>query len=120
MGFTLGSALYSIFLIFPHPAQIYNQCIYYHLPLPYPITIAFLYTGLTLIPGLCSSQRIFQIVSALVGLFALISWYLYAQNFISVWCFFAALVSMFIYFYFAPNQPPFKKIKTTLHKVRSA
>jgi hypothetical protein len=55
-----------------------------------------LYGAIILIPLLCSSHSSIKIFGSLIALSVLIAWFLFNFAFISVWCFFAALLSIYI------------------------
>ncbi len=107
IGLGVGSALYLIFLHNPAMAQIINRCVYYPLNLPNWGWFAGLYSVATLGPGIVSSKLPIRVFCALLFVFGLLAWIAYRVNFISVWCFFAALLSLVIFFY----DSQFHKVK---------
>jgi hypothetical protein len=98
-GAAVGIIFYADFLRNPEAAQVINRCLFYPNPAPYPSLIGFLYILATIGPGAISSKPLVKILSVLVLISSLITWYFYAVNFISVWCFFAAIISGVLYFY---------------------
>lgn len=50
-------------------------------------------------PLFLSSKKIFKWFGILVAISVIISWYFFTKNMISVWCFFAAIISSFLFVY---------------------
>lgn len=116
-GLVVGVA--QLIALFQHPvsAQIINKCIYYyHTEAPYPMLMLVLYGLATVGAGIISSKRIINLFSVLVVIFAYISWRVYTVNFASVWCFFAAVLSFVLYFYFKLRD---KKLRENQNKKRA-
>lgn len=65
---------------------------------------AFIYPLIVLLPCFISSLKNLWIFGLLVGLGYIIVDYFYTTTFVSVWCFFAAIVSLFIYKVLKDNQ----------------
>lgn len=65
---------------------------------------ALLYPAIVLIPCFISSMKNIWMFGILVGLGYLVAEYLYETTFVSVWCFFAAIVSLVIYKVLKDNQ----------------
>lgn len=55
-------------------------------------------------PLLLSSSNFLKIVGAIATLSAWFSWSMYSETFISVWCYFAAVLSFFLFYYFYSLQ----------------
>jgi hypothetical protein len=55
-----------------------------------------LYSGIVLVPLLFSSYRQLRIFGGLVGLSMVLAMAVYDYAFISVWCFFAAVLSLYL------------------------
>jgi hypothetical protein len=98
-GTVVGIIFYGNFLRHPEAAQIINRCLYYPNLAPYPNLLGYLYILATIGSGMASSKAVVKVFSLLVLVFSLITWYFYAMNFISVWCFFAAIISLVLFFY---------------------
>ena len=98
-GAVVGVILYVSFLFQPEAAQVVNRCLYYPSVAPYPTFLGYLYILVTVGVGVVSSKKIIKLFTLLVLIFSLFTWYFYAVNFISVWCFFAAIISIVLYFY---------------------
>lgn len=104
IGFAMG--IYLLYFIFTNPskAHIVNQSIAYdyrHLDNLLPLIP---YIVVTCGSGLVSSSKIINIfaISVLIAFFG--AYWFYNITFISVWCFFAAILSVIIYWYFRNNS----------------
>lgn len=106
----LGTGLAGYFLSYlPNNtviAEVNHQNIHYTLKTPFAIDEWFLigiYTVATIIPCLISSTKFVM----QFGILSLLAWvaaeYFFNTNFTSVWCFFCALVSVFIYIVIRAN-----------------
>lgn len=119
VGAASGLVLYGLFLLRPLPAFVTGNSICYAY---YPYSAAFdafplimlVYIGVTVITGIFSRHRVFQIFSLLAGAGALTAWFFHATTFTSVWCFFAAIVSLVLLY-----QPSSVPEATTPSKGRS-
>lgn len=80
--------------IYYNPAYIYDSYIS-------PTSIALFYSFLILMPLILSSDRYHKILGGLIFLSGLISWLTFSLVFISVWCYFAAVISLFIFYIIA-------------------
>ncbi len=98
-GTVVGAIFYASFLRNPESAEIVNRCLYYPDLAPYPHLLGYLYILATIGAGAASSKPIVKLYSLLILVFSLITWYFYAVNFTSVWCFFAAIISLVLFFY---------------------
>ena len=104
IGITIG--LYLLFLImeFPVTAKVDENIIYIS-PHFYKLPAIVLYVSATCIVSLFSSHKIINVFGALaLFLFAIASWF-YTVALFSVWCFFSAILSLIIYFYFRSKYP---------------
>lgn len=98
VGLGLGGYLYWSFLFEPRPALVVNYCIYYPYSVTHYILAGVLYLLVTVVAGLLSSRRSVRIFYLCAGSLAVVSLWFYFENFISVWCFFGALVSGLLYY----------------------
>ena len=112
IGFVLG--MYLLYFIFADPskAHIVNQSIAYDYRHLYELLPLFLYVLVTCGSGLVSSHRIIQVfgVAALTTFFVA-NWF-YNITFISVWCFFAAILSVLIYWHFKKETVAARRVET--------
>lgn len=100
----IGSAvsLYLLYFIIQHPitSHVVNESIAYTAPKQYGVLIVGLYMLATCGSGLFSSHRMINILGILATISFAVAYYFYTASFLSVWCFFAAILSIFIYWYF--------------------
>lgn len=98
----LGVGVYLLYFIIADPvvAHVVNHSIAYHSPHLYPWTTIALYLAATCGSCLLSSHKIINVFGGvLIVSFAIAGWF-YTQTFFSVWCFFAAILSAIIFWYF--------------------
>jgi hypothetical protein len=103
-GAFAGTLVFSVMLSHPEwmNIAIREHSIVYKFSVPYrdsihlPITPAALYALTTLVPLLLSSHRLINIFGLLVALSSVLASTIYGYAYISVWCFFAALISLYL------------------------
>ncbi len=101
-----------IMLRFGFTAEILSNCIFYDNPLPAPPYAVTIYAAATCAGFFCSSRPFIRWLGVINVAAFLAAYYFYRVNLVSVWCFFAAIVSGLIYAYFthaAPLTPPEKQ-----------
>ncbi len=98
VGVATGIYIYATYLLNPTSAVIMNHCIYYEHTTPYGMVGAVLYMCVTVGAGVISSRYMIKFLYTLLAVLAFIAWRIYLANFVSVWCFFAAVASGFIYY----------------------
>lgn len=97
----LGSTyLFIILLTQPLHIEIIEQHIRYSIPIYFELSGIILYVALTVGALLLSTSKYVKLFGVVVLASALFSWQFYTFYFTSVWCFFAALLSLMIFFYF--------------------
>lgn len=97
----LAVALYFVALLERHALHIHERyaCVSYTFDFNTEWLVVPLYL-LTVFGSLfISSRAIFRWFGLAISLLALVSWKFYTMNFISVWCFFAAVVSSMFFVY---------------------
>ena len=104
LGFVIG--MYLLYFVFADPgkAHIVNQSIAYdyrHLHKLLPLT---LYVVVTCGSGLVSSHKTVNVFAMTAFASFLFTYWFFNTTFISVWCFFAAVLSVVIYAYFRGRQ----------------
>lgn len=113
-GFALGA--YLLYFIFADPgkAHIVNQSIAYGYQHLYRLLPLSLYIIVTCGSGLISSSRIINIfaVALLVSFFT--AYLFFNITFISVWCYFAAILSIIVYWYIKKQSLLKKKNEISL------
>lgn len=102
-------SIYFIFYALDNKISIYviNHSIQYQLHTPFTINIWLItgiYSAIVLIPCFVSSLELMWTY----GLFLVFSWlvseHFYYENFTSIWCFFSAIISSFIYLILRANE----------------
>jgi hypothetical protein len=99
-GIAIG--LYFLFFLFSHPvvSQVANKNIKYFVSIPYGFHVTGLYVLVTCGSLLFSSRKIIRVFGILTAVSFTIAYYFYTVALVSVWCFFAAVLSAVIYWYF--------------------
>ena len=109
-GAFAGALVYSVMLFHPEwmsvavreHSIIYDFVVPYNITIPYfssihiPITPVMLYGLTILVPLLSSSHRLIRIFGVLVALSMVLASAAYNEAFVSVWCFFAAVLSLYL------------------------
>ena len=103
-GAFAGTLVYSEMIFHPEwmSVVVREQSITYDFSFPYrspihlPITPAALYALTILVPLLFSSHRLIRIFGVLVILSMMLASETYSYAYVSVWCFFAAVLSLYI------------------------
>lgn len=102
--------LYLLYSIVAHPivAEVIGRHIVYHFPLFYWAPVMVLYVTATCVSGFLSSHRFVRLFGIL-SLLSFVAAYVVAVGaVVSVWCFFAAMLSVLIYLHlrFRASRPP--------------
>lgn len=99
-----GAALsfYFLFFLFTHPliSQVANKSIVYILSLSYGFQATSVYVLVTCGSLLFSSRKTIRIFGILTAVSFAAAYHFYTVALVSVWCFFAAILSGVIYWYF--------------------
>lgn len=97
-GAIVGAIFYVNFLNQPASAWVINKCLYYPSEILRPELLKYLYILFTVGSGAVSSRMIIKIFCLLILIGSIITYYFYSVNFTSVWCFFAAVASVMLFF----------------------
>ncbi len=97
-GAAVGTIFYANYLRQPEAAWVVNRCLYYPNQIFHPDLLKYLYILVTGGAGFISSQTIVKLFCLMVLVGSIITYYFYAVNFTSVWCFFAAATSVMLFF----------------------
>lgn len=99
LGISFGSTLYGYVLIFGATASVVGCHLYYALDINYATSLfcTCVYLVCTVGAGLVASRKAIQFFAVLVGISYAISHFFYYTHLISVWCFFAAVLSACVY-----------------------
>ena len=108
-GFIIAGVLVGLYLLyfliaFPVVAQPIGQHIEYVSPHFFAVVAMTLYLMSTTVSLLVTSHRSVQVFGVLALIAFLVSYVFYKIWFISVWCFFSALLSTIIYFHFKAEK----------------
>lgn len=103
-GAFAGTLVYSVMASHPEwmTVAVRGHSIVYNFSVPYrsaihlPLTPAALYALTVLVPLLCSSHRQIVIFGGLVAASSLLTSAAYGYAYVSVWCFFAAVLSLYL------------------------
>ncbi|TSC85635.1 MAG: hypothetical protein G01um10148_1021 [Parcubacteria group bacterium Gr01-1014_8] len=95
-----------VYLLYSHTlsyvtSEIVTRHVVYNNSHFYGLTVMLLYFGATIVSCLFSSKRVINTFGILTFLFAMIAYLFYTNAFVSVWCFFAAILSVLVYVHFA-------------------
>jgi len=99
VGVVIGAIFFVSFLRQPEAVQVVNKCLFYPFQMIDPLLFGCLYVLIVVGSGVISSRPIIKLLSLLTLVGALVAWFFYTVNFVSVWCFFAAIISVVLYFY---------------------
>ncbi len=100
IGVTVGLYLLYFLIVDPLTSHIVNKSIAYHSPHFYLDLILILYFMATGVSSLFSSHKIINLFGIVTLLSAAIAGWFFEETFISVWCFFAAILSVLVYWHF--------------------
>ena len=103
-GSAVGFYLLYVLVAYPVVSRPTGQHVEYDSPHFFAMEVMLLYLASTTVSPLLSSLRGVRVFGALALLSFGAAYYFYATWFISVWCFFAALLSFIIYFHFTRPQ----------------
>ena len=97
----VGVGLYLLYIIVQYPvtSQVLGRHIVYESPHFYVLTVMALYLVATCVSSLVSSNRIIQVFGALSLVSFLAAYAIHVETLVSVWCFFAAVLSFIVYVY---------------------
>lgn len=111
-GIAVGA--YLLYNMFANPilARPVGDHIDYDSPHFYIAVVMTLYLTATKGSMLLSSRRVMKLFGALALAGALAAWWFYARWFISVWCFFAAVLSLVIWLHFAARNAQLVEIRS--------
>lgn len=88
-----------------HHSLVYRTTLLYDALLPRPV-VTLAYTAIVLLPLLLSVRHNYRVLGLLMLLAAMLTAAMFKLAFISVWCFFAALLSLYIYYIVVVEPAP--------------
>lgn len=112
-GALAGGLVFFTLLFHPElmSVEVREYSLVYHTSSPYqgavsiPIPASALYGLIVLVPLLFSSHRHFRIFGVLIALTMVVASIAYGYAFVSVWCFFAAALSLYLVFMVQKGRP---------------
>lgn len=104
LGVTVGLYLLYFLVRFPVVAARRESSIVYESPHFYLAGVMVLYLLATCVSGLFSSHHCIRIFGALAFVLAIVAYQVSVQTFVSVWCFFAAVLSLLIVIHFSGSM----------------
>lgn len=113
-GSAVGIYLLYVLVAFPVTSPPTGQHVEYDSPHFFAAEVMTLYLVSTTVSPLLSMLRWVQVFGALALLSFGVAYYFYATWFISVWCYFAALLSTAIYLHFARRADLVPKLVATV------
>jgi hypothetical protein len=99
----IGVGLYLLYFIVRYPvtARIEGRSIFYDSPHLFIIGVLTIYLLATCVTGLFSSHRCVNVFGVLAFVLAIAAYQVSVKTFVSVWCFFAAVLSLLVYVHFS-------------------
>lgn len=96
VGIAVSAYLLYFHIQLPVSSQVINKSIVYASPHFYTFWVITLYFTATCVSAFFSSHKLVNILGVLIFISAIVSYRFYTASFASVWCFFAAILSLFI------------------------
>lgn len=110
IGLMIGLYLLNFIIQNPMVSQVSNKSIVYSMPPQYGVLLVGMYVFATCVSCLFSSHRIINLLGVLAALSLAIAYYFFTASYVSVWCFFAAILSIVVYLYFKKRQNSIYKV----------
>lgn len=99
IGIAVGLYLLYLVIRFPVTSEV-DEHIVYVSPHFYKAPMMLLYLAATCVSSFFSSHKIINLFGVLALLFFMVAYWVHSVAFFSIWCFFAAVLSVIIYLYF--------------------
>jgi hypothetical protein len=99
-GVSVGLFLLYFLIQFPVTSEVLGKHIAYDSPHFYKPEVMALYLFATCASSMFSSNRVIQVFGGLSLITFVSAYVIHAETMFSVWCFFAAILSLVVYFYF--------------------
>lgn len=103
IGLAVGLYLLYFILVDGITAKIINRSISYDATHLYLSFVLMLYVFATCVSGFVSSHRIINIFGSVMLMSFFVAGWFFAETLVSVWCFFAAILSVVVYWYFSDS-----------------
>ena len=111
LGLAVGLYLLYFLLRFPITAHIQGRSITYESPHLYIVAVIVIYLLATCVSGLFSKHRCINAFGVLAFILAVAAYQVSVKTFVSVWCFYAAILSLLVYAHFSG---PMQACRTTV------
>ncbi|MHA6781753.1 DUF6629 family protein [Pseudonocardia saturnea] len=101
LGLAVGLYLLYFIVRFPVTARVLNQSISYDSPHLYIVWVLVIYLLATCVSGMFSSHWCINVFGVMALTLAIAAAFVSITTFVSVWCFFAAVLSLLVYLHFS-------------------
>ena len=101
LGLAVGLYLLYFILRFPVSARVHNRSVVYDSPHFFLLSVMVVYLLATCVSGLFSGHRCINVFGVLAFVLAVAAYQVSALTLVSVWCFFAAVLSLVMYVHFS-------------------
>ena len=101
LGLSVGIYLLYFIIRFPVTASVQERSIFYDSPHFYIGVVLVIYLLATCVSGLFSSHRCINVFGVMAFLLAVAAYQVSLKTFVSVWCFYAAVLSLLILIHFS-------------------
>lgn len=101
LGIAVGLYLFYALVHFGITATVVNRSIFYETPHFYVLAVLAAYLIATCVSGMFSSHRCINAFGVLAFILAVAAYQVSVRTFVSVWCFFAAVLSLLIFAHFS-------------------
>ncbi|PKL37038.1 hypothetical protein CVV38_04095 [Candidatus Peregrinibacteria bacterium HGW-Peregrinibacteria-1] len=112
IGVIIGTFLYVRALTLPANVEILNACLNYKLELFWPYVFSGGYLLVVFASFIASSEKLLRVFGVTLMISAVLAWGVFRSVFISVWCFFSAVLSVIICVYLIKKKKKYGFIKT--------
>jgi len=103
-GLLVGGYLLFSHTLSPVTSDIIGRHVVYNNSHFYQSVVMLFYFAGTIVSCLFSSKKIINVFGVLAFLFAMMAAWFYTSAFVSVWCFFAAILSFIVFWHFKSNS----------------
>ncbi|MBI5798539.1 MAG: hypothetical protein HZB10_01235 [Candidatus Yonathbacteria bacterium] len=100
VGFAIGAYLFYFIVTHQVVSEVVNKSIVYTVPKEYGVFLVAMYLVATCASCLFSTHRIINLFGVLAVLSLAIAYYFFTASYVSVWCFFSAILIIVVYLYF--------------------
>lgn len=104
MGLSVGLYLLYFMLTYHVTASVVEETIKYQFYNPFSEIVIFLYLTAGCLSFFVSSNKIINLLGVLLTISLAITYYAYSTYVVSIWCFFSAILSFVVFFYFTKQK----------------